>query len=87
MQDFLFAPSGVPDSCSCRIATVREENCHPDRLFKNNYGASIFVLYFTGGDGGNASQDWGQVNCIVLLRPCWSTTLNAGIAFELTLTM
>ncbi len=30
------------------------------------------------------SQDRGQVNCIVLLCPCWITTLNAGIAFELT---
>ncbi len=30
------------------------------------------------------SQDRGWVNCIVLLRPCRITTLNAGIVFELT---
>ncbi len=44
---FLFAPPGVPDCRSCRIATVRDESCLTGRLKKLwSQHCSYLFLYF-----------------------------------------
>ncbi len=77
-QDFLFAPQGVPEWHSCRIATVREESCHPDRTGRARIAHFCFyVLYHNG-------EDVSQWECFIYGLPSLEYNFKCRYCLELT---